>query len=48
MDEKKVDLTKYPEGLQYLAAQLRLPIPEENTAQREAMVMGLIGMLVRQ
>ena len=45
---KKVDLTKYPEGLKELAAKLKLPIPEEETAKREAMVMGLIASLVRQ
>lgn len=27
MDEKKVDITKYPEGLHYLAQQLMLPLP---------------------
>ncbi len=27
MEERKVDLTKYPEGLQYLAKELNLPIP---------------------
>lgn len=48
MEKETVDLTKYPEGLQYLAEKLQLPVPQENTAQREAMVMGLIGMLVRQ
>ena len=48
MEEQKVDLTKYPEGLQYLAKTLKLPIPEEATAQREAYVMGLIASLVRQ
>lgn len=39
MEEQKVDLTKYPEGLQYLAKELDLPIPPEATAQREAFVM---------
>ena len=48
MDEQKVDLTKYPEGLQYLAKELDLPIPPEATAQREAFVMNLISTLVRQ
>ncbi len=27
MDEKKVDITKYPEGLHYLAQNLMLPLP---------------------
>lgn len=45
---KKVDLTSYPEGMQELARRLKLPIPEENTAQREGMVFGLIASLVRQ
>ncbi len=48
MEEEKVDLTKYPEGVQYLAKVLNLPIPEEATAQREAFVMNLISTLVRQ
>ncbi len=48
VEDKKVDLTKYPEGLKELAAKLKLPIPEEETAKREAMVMGLIASLVRQ
>ena len=48
MDDKKVDITKYPEGLKALAAQLDLPIPPEETEKREAMVMGLISSLVRQ
>lgn len=29
MEEQKVDLTKYPEGLQYLAKELDLPIPRK-------------------
>ena len=48
MEEQKVDLTKYPEGLQYLAKELDLPIPPEATAQREAFVTNLISTLVRQ
>ena len=48
MEEQKVDLTMYPEGLQYLAKELYLPIPPEATAQREAFVMNLISTLVRQ
>ena len=48
MEEQKVDLTKYPEVLQYLAKELDLPIPPEATAQREAFVMNLISTLVRQ
>ena len=48
MEEQKVDLTKYPEGLQYLAKELDLPIPPEATAQREAFVMNLISTLVRR
>ena len=27
MDEKEVDITKYPEGLQYLAKKLMIPMP---------------------
>lgn len=48
MEEKKVDLTKYPEGLKELAALLELPIPPEAAAQREAMVMSIISSLIRQ
>ncbi len=48
MEEQKVDLTKYPEGLRYLAKNLNLPIPPEAAAQREAFVMNLIATLVRQ
>ncbi len=47
-EEKKVDLTTYPEGLEELAKQLDLPIPEDNPAGREAFVMNLITTLVRQ
>jgi len=48
MDEKKVDITKYPEGAQYLAQQLKLPVPPDQMQQRMGMVVGLIGSLVRQ
>ena len=27
MDEKEIDITKYPEGLQYLAKKLMIPMP---------------------
>ncbi len=47
-EERKIDLTKYPEGLKELAVKLKLPIPEKETEKREAMVMGLIASLVRQ
>lgn len=45
---KNVDITKYPEGLKKLAAELKMPISEEESAKREAMVMSLIATLVRQ
>lgn len=48
MDEKKVDITKYPEGLAELTKQLKLPIPEDATAQRQALVANIISSLVRQ
>ena len=48
MDEQKVDITKYPEGLEYLAKELKLPVPPDQIQQRQAMVMGLINSLVRQ
>lgn len=48
MDEKKVDITLYPEGAQYLAENLQLPIPKENMPARMGTVIGLIGLLVRQ
>lgn len=47
-NEKKVDITKYPEGLEYLAEHLELAIPKENMAVRKAIVSGLISTLVRQ
>lgn len=48
MEEKKIDITKYPEGLIELAKQLKLPIPEEATAQRQGLVMNIVSSLVRQ
>ncbi len=49
-DEKneKIDYTKYPEGMKALAAALSMPIPPEESAKREAALMGLITSLVRQ
>ena len=51
MEEKNVDITKYPEGLEYLAENLKLPLPpalENNAEVRKNYVFGLIGTLVRQ
>ena len=48
MEEKKVDLTKYPEGLVVLAKELKLPMPEDAVAQRQAFVANIISSLVRQ
>lgn len=48
MEEKKVDLTKYPEGLVELAKELKLPMPEEAVAQRQGFVANIISSLVRQ
>ena len=47
-NEKKVDITKYPEGLEYLAEHLQLPVPIEDMEARKAYVFGLIDLLVRQ
>ncbi len=56
MDEKTVDITKYPEGLEYLAKNLMLPLPpmpfpeDMPEEQKEAMIlqqkMGIVNMLV--
>ena len=48
MEEKKVDIIKYPEGLAYLAKELKLPMPEEAVAQRQGMVAMIVSSLVRQ
>ncbi len=41
----KVNISKYPEGLQTLAKELELPIPEDNVQGREAYVQGIIGFI---
>lgn len=41
-------ITSYPEGLDYLAENLQLPIPKENMEARKNFVMSLIDNLVRQ
>ena len=56
MDEKTVDITKYPEGLHYLAQKLMLPLPPANLpedmpqAQKDAIVQQqkeyIVNMLV--
>ena len=48
MEEKKVDITKYPEGLAYLAKELKLPMPEDAAAQRQGFVATIVSSLVRQ
>ena len=48
MEDKKVNINKYPEGLEYLAENLDLPIPKEDIEARKAYVMGLVETLVRQ
>lgn len=47
-NEKTVDITKYPEGLDYLAENLEMAVPKDNMAVRKAMVNSLISTLVRQ
>ncbi len=50
-EEKKVDITKYPEGLEYLAENLNLPLPpavSDNMEVRKNYVFNLISTLVRQ
>ncbi len=53
MDEKHNDsvITSYPEGLEYLAEHLELPLPPALAGDMEArknFVFSLIGTLVRQ
>lgn len=48
MEEKKVDITKYPEGLEYLAKELKLPMPDDAVAQRQGLVANIVSSLVRQ
>ncbi len=40
------DISKYPEGLEYLVENLELPIPKENKAAREAFVKAAISQFV--
>lgn len=47
-NEKKVDISKFPEGLEYLAENLKLPVPIEDPQARRDYVFGLIDLLVRQ
>jgi len=46
MEEKK-NYTTYPEGLKQLAKDLKLPVPEEETAKREMMTQMFINSLLR-
>lgn len=48
MEEKKTDITKYPEGLEYLAKVLKLPMPDDAVAQRQGLVANIVSSLVRQ
>lgn len=48
MEEKKVDITKYPEGLEYLAKELKLPMPDDAVAQRQGLVANIVSSLVQQ
>ena len=50
-EEKRVDITKYPEGLEYLAKHLTLPLPPaaaEDMEARKNYIFNLIVTLVRQ
>ena len=42
----KFDISKYPEGLDYLVENLDLPIPKENRQAREAFVRAAILQFV--
>lgn len=44
--EQKIDITKYPEGLKYLAQVLELPIPKENTQAREDYIFNFVKGLI--
>jgi hypothetical protein len=46
--EDKVDITKYPEGLEYLAEHIELPVPKERMEVRKTMILGLIDSFLSQ
>jgi hypothetical protein len=46
--ETNVDISKYPEGLDYLAHVLELPIPKEAMEARKSMVLGLVDIFLAQ
>jgi len=48
LEELRMNINKYPEGLDYLAENLELPIPKENMEARKDYVTSLIDYLVRQ
>lgn len=43
---EKIDITKYPEGVRFLAENLNLPIPKENTAAREEFVFNMMKGII--
>ena len=43
---KTVNVTKYPEGLEILAKELDLPIPEDDIEARKEYVKAAIGYFV--
>ncbi|MBQ9911778.1 MAG: hypothetical protein IJI56_03580 [Firmicutes bacterium] len=43
---EKYDISKFPDGLDYLVENLELPIPKENRAAREAFVKAAIVQFV--
>lgn len=43
-----VDISKYPEGLEYLAKNLDLPFAEDDMVRRKAAVEAMIANLLRQ
>lgn len=43
---EKIDITKYPEGVRYLAETLDLPISKENTVAREEFVFNMMKGII--
>lgn len=48
MQNKDVDISNFTDGLDYLAKELDLPIPQDRTEQRKAFVLQLVDTLIRQ
>ena len=43
---EKINIAKYPEGLDLLAKKLDLPFPEENIEARKAYVQNLVNYII--